>query len=92
MPDLLWQKTDNMDLRSGHPYWLLKNGILADYPSLKHDESCEVAVIGGGITGALVAYHLTREGVETVVVDKRDIAPAALPPAQRCCSMKLTQS
>ncbi len=62
-----------MDLRSGHPFWLLKNGILADYPSLKHDESCEVAVIGGGITGALVAYHLTREGVETILVDTRDI-------------------
>ena len=62
-----------MDLRSGHPFWLLKNGILADYPSLKHDESCEVAVIGGGITGALVVYHLTQEGVETVLVDTRDI-------------------
>ena len=62
-----------MDLRSGHPFWLLKNGLLADYPSLKHDESCEVAIIGGGITGALVAYYLTKEGVETVLVDKRDI-------------------
>ena len=62
-----------MNLRSGHPFWLLKNGLLADYPSLKHDESCEVAVIGGGITGALVAYHLTREGVDTVLVDTRDI-------------------
>ncbi len=62
-----------MDLRSGHSFWLLKNGLLADYPSLKHEESCEVVVIGGGITGALVAYHLAREGVETVLVDKRDI-------------------
>jgi glycine/D-amino acid oxidase-like deaminating enzyme len=62
-----------MELRSGHPFWLLKNGILADYPSLKHDESCEVAVIGGGITGALVTYHLAQAGVETVLVDKRDI-------------------
>jgi glycine/D-amino acid oxidase-like deaminating enzyme len=62
-----------MDLRSGHPFWLLKNGLLADYPSLKHNESCEVVVIGGGITGALVAYYLVQEGVETVLVDKRDI-------------------
>lgn len=51
-----------MDLRSGHPFWRLKNGLLADYPSLKHDESCEVAVIDGGITGALVASHLVQEG------------------------------
>ena len=73
MSALLWQKSDSRDLRSGHAYWLLKNGILANCPSLKHDESCVVAVIGGGITGALVAYHLTREGVETVLVDTRDI-------------------
>ncbi len=62
-----------MDLRSGHPYWLLKNGLLADYPSLKHDEACDVAVIGAGITGALTAYHLAREGVTTVLVDERDV-------------------
>ena len=32
-----------------------------------------MGVIGGGITGALVAYHLTQEGVETVLLDTRDI-------------------
>ena len=62
-----------MDLRSGRPFWLVKNGLLADYPSLKQDESCEVVIIGGGITGALVAYYLIQEGVETILVDKRDI-------------------
>src|SRR5438067_260127 len=62
-----------MDLRSGHPYWLLKNGLLASYPPLRRSESCEVAVIGGGITGALVAYHLARAGIECVLLDKRDV-------------------
>ena len=45
-----------MDLRSGHPYWLLKNGLLASYPPLRRPETCDVAVLGGGVTGALVAY------------------------------------
>jgi glycine/D-amino acid oxidase-like deaminating enzyme len=63
-----------MDLRSGHPYWLLKNGILASYPALDRDERCDVAVIGGGITGALVAHRLTSQSVETVLLDKRDVA------------------
>lgn len=62
-----------MDLRSGCPYWLLKNGLLAPYPSLRHDTSCEAAIIGGGITGSLTAYHLACEGVDTVVLDKRDV-------------------
>jgi len=32
-----------------------------------------VVVIGGGITGALVAHKLLQEDVDTIVVDKRDI-------------------
>lgn len=63
-----------MDLRSGHAYWPLKNGLLASYPALKEDLTCDVAVIGGGVTGALVAFYLVREGVDTVLLDKRDVA------------------
>ncbi len=63
-----------MNLRSGHPFWLLKNGLLASYPTLHTNETCHVAIIGGGITGALVAYHLTREGVNVLLIDKRDVA------------------
>jgi glycine/D-amino acid oxidase-like deaminating enzyme len=63
-----------MDLRSGHPFWLVKNGILNTYPPLTTDERCEVAVIGAGVTGALVADRLTDEGVGVVVLDKRDAA------------------
>ncbi|MBX3012998.1 MAG: FAD-binding oxidoreductase [Caldilineaceae bacterium] len=63
-----------MDLRSGHPFWLVKNGIIATYPSLQTDSRCDVVVIGGGITGALITYTLVKEGVDVVVLDKRDIA------------------
>ncbi|MCY7351997.1 MAG: FAD-binding oxidoreductase [Cytophagaceae bacterium] len=62
-----------MDLRSTEPFWLLKNGLLTPYPSLKSDVSCEVLVVGGGITGALMAYTLTEAGMNVVVVDKRDV-------------------
>lgn len=34
---------------------------------------CEVVVVGGGITGALVGYHLAEAGVDAVVLDRRDI-------------------
>ena len=62
-----------MNLRSGHPYWLLKNGLMAEYPALKADARAEVAIIGGGITGALVADALTEAGMDCLLVDKRDI-------------------
>lgn len=63
-----------MDLRSGHPYWLLRNGLLHTFAPLEKDERCDVAVVGAGITGALVAWHLAEAGFDTVVLDRRDVA------------------
>ena len=63
-----------MDLRSGQAFWPIKNGLLGVYPALDQDLNCEVLVIGGGITGALVAYHLVQAGLDTVLLDKRDVA------------------
>ena len=47
-----------MDLKSGHPFWAVKNGLLQAFPPLRDDHRCDVAVIGGGITGALIADAL----------------------------------
>jgi glycine/D-amino acid oxidase-like deaminating enzyme len=63
-----------MDLKSGYPFWPITNGLIASYPSLKEDLTCDVAIVGGGITGALMSYVLTEAGFDTVVVDRRDVA------------------
>lgn len=44
-----------MDPTSGAPFWIVRDGLPAVYPKLKQDRRCDGAVIGGGITGALVA-------------------------------------
>src|SRR5687768_5661766 len=62
-----------MNLTSSHPFWSVQNGLPASYPSLQRDVACDAVVIGGGITGALVAVHLVEAGVKTLVLDKRDI-------------------
>lgn len=62
-----------MKLRSPESFWLLKNGIMKSYPSLKENIVCDIAVIGGGITGALISHTLHNAGYKTVVLDKRDI-------------------
>ena len=62
-----------MNLTSTHPFWSVNNGLPANYPSLQRDVSCDAVVIGGGITGALVAVHLVEAGVKTLLIDKRDI-------------------
>lgn len=63
-----------MKLLSDQPFWPIKDGLIASYPPLQHDVRCEVAVIGAGITGALVAWHLAEAGIKTVVLDRREVA------------------
>ncbi|MFI0472558.1 NAD(P)/FAD-dependent oxidoreductase [Halomonas sp. HMF6819] len=62
-----------MDLKSGYPFWAVKNGLLVSFPQLERDHACDVLVIGGGITGALIADELCQHGHHVVVVERRDI-------------------
>jgi len=63
-----------MDLHSGIPFWRLRDGLLGTFPSLHRDLTTDVAVIGAGMTGALIAYELSRAGVDVVVLDREDVA------------------
>lgn len=60
-----------MNLRSTQPWWLLRNGIQVDYPPLTEKLACDVAIIGAGVTGALVADRLSAAGMSVVVLDRR---------------------
>jgi glycine/D-amino acid oxidase-like deaminating enzyme len=62
-----------MDVKSGYPWWTVRNGLLRDYPQLSDDVECEVVVIGAGITGALIARALVEAGLDTIVLDRRDV-------------------
>lgn len=60
-----------MDLHSGLPYWIVKNELYNYYNPLLSDYKIDVAIIGSGITGALVAHELCSAGVPCAVFDKR---------------------
>jgi glycine/D-amino acid oxidase-like deaminating enzyme len=62
-----------MNLRSGYPFWLAKNGLPFDYPKLERSTKADVVILGGGISGALAAYQLVKAGVDCIVVDARTI-------------------
>ncbi|MET0654899.1 MAG: FAD-dependent oxidoreductase [Pseudoxanthomonas sp.] len=62
-----------MDLKSGYPYWAVKNGLMQAFPPLQADLKCDVAIIGGGITGALIADELAAHGHETALIEQRDV-------------------
>ena len=63
-----------MDLKSGYPFWAVKNGLMTTVPQLREDVRCDVAIVGGGITGALIARELAAHGHEVCVVEQRDLA------------------
>jgi glycine/D-amino acid oxidase-like deaminating enzyme len=75
-----------MDLRSGYPFWLVRSGFVNSFPSARTHIKKEVIVLGGGITGALMAYRLCKAGIDTVVVDKRSVGMGST-----CASTALLQ-
>ena len=62
-----------MDLVCGTPLWPTLDGLPAAYPALHQDLRCDVAIIGGGITGALVAHRFAAEGISTVLLEADEI-------------------
>ncbi|MFT3896620.1 MAG: FAD-dependent oxidoreductase [Thermomonas sp.] len=62
-----------MDLKSGYPWWAVRNGLLHAFPRLERDLRCDVAVVGGGITGALIAREFAAHGHDVAVVEERDV-------------------
>ena len=62
-----------MDLKSGYPFWAIKNGLMHAFPSLDEDVRGGVAIIGGGITGALIADELAGHGHDVAVFEQRDV-------------------
>jgi glycine/D-amino acid oxidase-like deaminating enzyme len=64
-----------MDLESGRLFWPSREANDArTYVPLARDARCEIAVVGGGISGALAAHSLAEAGADVLLVDQRDVA------------------
>ena len=55
------------------PYWI-DSAKLPRFPKLERDESVDVVVVGGGITGLTAAYLLTREGARVALLERETLA------------------
>ncbi|MCE9603778.1 MAG: FAD-binding oxidoreductase [Planctomycetia bacterium] len=62
-----------MNLHTGRPVWAVtdERAKPREYAAAHGELHCEVVVVGGGISGALVGYTLTKRGVDVIVVDRR---------------------
>jgi glycine/D-amino acid oxidase-like deaminating enzyme len=53
--------------------WLINRKQIAGHRKLAKNIRSEVAVVGGGVSGALIAHRLVSLGMQVIVVDSRDI-------------------
>ncbi len=63
-----------MDLYSGLPYWIAKNKLYNYFRPLPEDLETEIVIVGGGITGALIAHELCHNGIPCTLIDKRSLS------------------
>jgi glycine/D-amino acid oxidase-like deaminating enzyme len=61
--------TEQADLRGGRSPWFAHAGqrTRAD---VSEDLRCDALIVGGGITGSLIAEQLTRQGLDVVIIDR----------------------
>lgn len=63
--------TVKRDLRTGRPIWLNRRLPPIRSAALVRSVSCDVLVVGAGISGAIIAEALTDAGLGVVIVDRR---------------------
>lgn len=62
-----------MILNSGNLAWPHTLHPVPEYPSLDQDLDCDVLVVGGGTSGAMLTYELTKRKLNTIMIDKRAV-------------------
>src|SRR5450631_1671791 len=61
--------TEQADLRGGRSPWFAaaRNGVRLE---VAENMKCDALIVGGGITGSLIAERLTRQGLYVVIIDR----------------------
>lgn len=59
-----------MNLSNGKYYWPTTLKKRLSFPLLEEDLQCDVLIIGAGGSGAQLAYYLSEQNLDVVVVDK----------------------
>lgn len=60
---IMSERTKEYFTKPPQPYWMASTAN-TDYSTLDKDMKVDVAIVGGGITGILCAYWLSKEGVK----------------------------
>lgn len=52
----------------------MRDGLPATFPPLTKDATCDVAIVGAGLTGAMLACLLAEAGLDVLLIDRREAA------------------
>ncbi|MBX5050849.1 NAD(P)/FAD-dependent oxidoreductase [Rhizobium lentis] len=69
--DLDLDESDHDQMVSGRSLWG-EAGLRPEWRPIERSFSTDVAVIGGGITGALIAEHLAARGFSVAIIDRQE--------------------
>ena len=71
--------TAKKNLRCGIPVWTAYPRRTPATQHMERDLKTDILVVGAGISGALIAYSLVREGHKVVVIDRRGLLMGSTP-------------
>lgn len=67
------QKTNNWGIRMRRESFWIDTAKKPEFTEMKHDHTCDVVVVGGGLTGLTTALLLARSGVRTALIEAHTI-------------------
>jgi glycine/D-amino acid oxidase-like deaminating enzyme len=83
--------TVQRDLRTGTPVWLRRGDVRVACAPLAEDLAVDVAVVGAGVSGALVADAILRTGMSVAVLDRRGPVKGSTPASTALLQFEIDQ-
>ncbi|WP_144185452.1 NAD(P)/FAD-dependent oxidoreductase [Elioraea rosea] len=85
------QATSRRDLRTGVPVWLRNGYGRTPARPLTEDLVADVAIIGGGVSGALIADAILQTGRSIAVFDRRGLVKGSTPASTALLQFEIDQ-
>lgn len=83
--------TVHRGLRTGTPFWLRRGQVRMASSPLTANLSVDVAVVGGGVSGALVVDAMLSSGKRVVVLDRRGPVKGSTPASTALLQFEIDQ-
>lgn len=60
----------NLEFVKGEPFFVRINKIKNKYEYLSEDIDTDVIIVGGGVTGSILGYYMSKNNINCVVLEK----------------------